>query len=485
MRKTICLILALLLLIPPAFANPMLFTPMPMASAPGQGLMSWQHANNIEVNQNGASVAKYTYDGLNRRVSKWTPAETITYVYNGDRVVEEYSNGSRTKSYAYAGYIDDPVLMEDAGGNKYYYLKDRQFNVVALTDSSGNIVESYDYSPFGLMRIFDSNGVPIAASATGNILGYQGRAWDAESGLWNYRNRMYSPQLGRFLQRDPSGYQDGINLYAFERNNPLRYLDAMGLSARQGQSFWDFLVPSAYGADGSKSNGSNYFSFGHVSKLEYTNNPLLNAGVFAVNTSVAINNDINDLANTLIVPPQRLTHGGFQEFWQAESAGAKAMGQGLSDSAKYTFTTPLDQQLQDAGKIMSTSAYWEQSTATAAEIYISAKATSAMTEPKTGPSVVYRDAGGAAWENTQASRPLSKMGHAQKHLPDFQKIAPTLTADDVAKILENTRKTGIPVATSNGGTLYEATVNISGKNVTVRVVESSGGVIKTGFPVNQ
>ena len=274
------------------------------------------------------------------------------------------------------------------------------------------------------MTIFDNNNAPIVNSAIGNTLGYQGRAWDVESGLWSFRNRMYSPSLGRFLQRDPSGYQDGINLYAFERNNPLKYLDAMGLSARQGQSFWDFLVPSAMAGDGSKSNGSNYFSFGHVSKLEYTNNPLLNAGVFAVNTSVAINNDINDLANTLIVPPQRLTHGGFQEFWQAESAGAKAMGQGLSDSAKYTFTTPLDQQLQDAGKIMSTPAYWEQSTATAAEIYISAKATSAMTEPKTGPSVVYRDAGGETGTITEKiSNQMGERGWTEKTIANTQKSA--------------------------------------------------------------
>jgi len=100
------------------------------------------------------------------------------------------------------------------------------------------------------MTIFDNNNAPIVNSAIGNTLGYQGRAWDVESGLWSFRNRMYSPSLGRFLQRDPSGYQDGINLYAFERNNPLKYLDAMGLSARQGQSFWDFLVPNAMAGDG-------------------------------------------------------------------------------------------------------------------------------------------------------------------------------------------------------------------------------------------
>ena len=50
-----------------------------------------------------------------------------------------------------------------------------------------------------------------------NTLAFQGRRWDrldAEFGVY-YRNRYYSPLLGRFMQRDPAGYQDGINLYAF------------------------------------------------------------------------------------------------------------------------------------------------------------------------------------------------------------------------------------------------------------------------------
>ena len=97
------------------------------------------------------------------------------------------------------------------------------------------------------MTIFDNNNAPIVNSAIGNTLGYQGRAWDVESGLWSFRNRMYSPSLGRFLQRDPSGYQDGINLYAFEDsvgklsasslmnaylycgNDPVNYVDPLGL----------------------------------------------------------------------------------------------------------------------------------------------------------------------------------------------------------------------------------------------------------------
>jgi len=174
----------------------------------------------IEVKQSGTTLAAYTYDALNRRVSKYTPSHGLTeYYYHKHRVIEEYEGDSRARSFVYASYIDDPILLDTPSG-RYCYLKNRQYNVVALADGSGNIIEEYSYTSFGIMSVFDNSGAPLAQSSLGNPYGYQGRRYDPESGLWHYRNRVYSAQLGRFLQRDPSGYRDGYNLYAFEQNNP-------------------------------------------------------------------------------------------------------------------------------------------------------------------------------------------------------------------------------------------------------------------------
>jgi len=96
--------------------------------------------------------------------------------------------------------------------------------------------------------------------------------------------------------------------------------------------------------------------------------------------------------------------------------------------------------------------------------------------------------GGVGWKVFKALRPLAKMGHAAKHLKDFQKLDSSLNADDVAKILEYVRqvakRAGAFESTSFGGKAYEAIVDIGGKPVTVRVIESAGGVIKTGYPKN-
>ena len=82
-----------------------------------------------------------------------------------------------------------------------------------LTDSSGDILELYAYSPFGKQTILDSTGSEIGVSAVGNNYGYTGRYLDTEVELWHFRARYFSDELGRFTSRDPLGYVDGMNLY--------------------------------------------------------------------------------------------------------------------------------------------------------------------------------------------------------------------------------------------------------------------------------
>ena len=79
--------------------------------------------------------------------------------------------------------------------------------------------------------MYDENQNVILNSNVNNTITYTGRRYDAESDLYFYRNRMYNPELARFLSKDPKGYVDGMNLYSYVKNNPLRYLDAMGTTA--------------------------------------------------------------------------------------------------------------------------------------------------------------------------------------------------------------------------------------------------------------
>ena len=96
-------------------------------------------------------------------------------------------------------------------------------SVSELSDQSGNLVERYEYDVYGAPTIFDSSDNPLTESSIGNPYLFTGRRYDPESGNYYYRARIYSPTLGRFLQTDPLGYVDGLNLYAYIGNNPEPY----------------------------------------------------------------------------------------------------------------------------------------------------------------------------------------------------------------------------------------------------------------------
>jgi RHS repeat-associated protein len=102
-------------------------------------------------------------------------------------------------------------------------------SVVMLTDSNGAAYQRYSYDAWGKVTARDASGSVIASSAISAPWLFTGRRFDKESGLYHYRARTYSAELGRFLQMDPIKFDAGDpNIFRYVGNNPINGTDPRG-----------------------------------------------------------------------------------------------------------------------------------------------------------------------------------------------------------------------------------------------------------------
>jgi len=172
------------------------------------------------------STATYTYDPFGRRIKKDVAGEVTYYVYADEGLVGEYdAAGGMKKTYGWKpGGIwgADPVFMTEDGAY-YYYQNDHLGTPQKLTDASGNVVWSAEYTAFGQAAV-------DPASAVENNLRFPGQYFDEETNLHYNWQRYYSPETGRYIQVDPLGFgAKDENLYRYVFNAPTVLSDFIGL----------------------------------------------------------------------------------------------------------------------------------------------------------------------------------------------------------------------------------------------------------------
>ncbi|HEV8072384.1 MAG TPA: RHS repeat-associated core domain-containing protein [Planctomycetaceae bacterium] len=187
----------------------------------------------VALASGSTTIATYTYDGLNRRILK-SVYVSGTFHHNEHayfnenwqllEVRKEVSgtiNSNPLEQYVWHPFYIDALLLRDydaatsGSPTRYYYTFDANYNITSATSSTAAPVERYYYSPYGAVTFLDGSFNVLAAqqSQIANDVTYTGRQYDADAGLYNFRNRYLHSGLGIFVSRDPAIYINGLHLY--------------------------------------------------------------------------------------------------------------------------------------------------------------------------------------------------------------------------------------------------------------------------------
>jgi RHS repeat-associated protein len=201
--------------------------------------LSWDPYNRMlsQYYQNGANlVGRYEYDGLGHRFADWPYVsgnqKRLFYVFDGDLLLgevqaDQFGNTNpypiTANTWGAPGLVSERLVSQN---KSLWYAFGPQGETRQLTDSVGNIVDTYIYTAYG---------APVASTGTdynphrfGGQFGYYTDPYASQDVIL-CGARWYDASLGRWMSRDPIGYAGGANLYEYCTSDPVNQIDPGGL----------------------------------------------------------------------------------------------------------------------------------------------------------------------------------------------------------------------------------------------------------------
>lgn len=175
-----------------------------------------------------AGKATYRYDANGNRVEAVEQQKVTRYAIDPNSsiskvLMETDENGTPT---AYNVYGLGLIGMETAEGEYYSYHFDLRGSTKALTDESGQVMNKYEYGPYGELLYREGK--------VSNHFLYNGRdgVITDDNGLYYMRSRYYNPGIKRFINMDPLlgnlANTPSLNRYAYVQGNPVVFIDPTG-----------------------------------------------------------------------------------------------------------------------------------------------------------------------------------------------------------------------------------------------------------------